>query len=127
MQSHFKKQLRYFSFVYLLHFSFEHLCGVKSISFILSFMTLVMILSPCADGSETDDTSLEVISTLDDSHQHDACSPFCSCHCCHSHVTQLCVLCSGEYDFFISLPSVQSFPLLSRISFSIWDPPPFVG
>ena len=101
-------------------------CYVKVASLLLSFLILTMASLPCADEPvENESVSIEAHDHHEESDHNDLCSPFCTCHCCHSHVTQHCTFCLKTFATFRSRPSDESFPLLSRISFSIWDPPPF--
>jgi len=101
-------------------------CIVKVTSFILSLLILSIALLPCADEPSTNEAvSIESHDNHQDTDQHHLCSPFCTCHCCDSHVTQHCTFCLKTFVSFSSHSSDQSFPILSRISFSIWDPPPY--
>ncbi len=103
-------------------------CVVKAISFILSIFILSMVLMPCADtpiDGVASDMGIQETEDHNESDHHDLCSPFCTCHCCHTHITQHYTFCLGELTFFKSNPTEKPFLLVSRISFSIWDPPPF--
>ncbi len=67
---------------------------MKGFTHILGFIIFFFSILPCADeaiGAVSGDE--EVMEQLEEqgqeaSHQHgeDLCSPFCSCHCCHTHV-----------------------------------------
>ena len=103
-------------------------CDVKIISFILSLLILSMALSPCTDEPiENESVSIETHDHHEESSHNDLCSPFCTCNCCHSHVTEPCAFCLQTFVSYSSTPSDQSFLFLSRISFSIWDPPPLMN
>jgi hypothetical protein len=101
-------------------------CEVKVISFILSLLILSMALLPCADEPvENHVVSVEMHDQHEASGQHDLCSPLCTCHCCHSHITQQALFCLKTFVSFSSTPVDRPFTLLFGISFSIWDRPPF--
>lgn len=58
---------------------------------ILSIFLLSLTLLPCDDMQTEDNCGTESHYHLTDNHDHDAdadlCSPFCQCHCCHTHIT----------------------------------------
>ena len=68
------------------------------LSYIMSFYMLFLALYPCLDiePAAQDDSQVVSISDSDlinptpgeDEGEHDEghCSPFCMCHCCHTHV-----------------------------------------
>jgi len=48
---------------------------------------------PCSDaGNVKDDSQVVTVIDFDGEHNHDntgdLCSPFCHCHCCHSHTIE---------------------------------------
>lgn len=89
-------------------------------------MLTFMAFKPCDDIPIIDiDSKTNVQAENEHSHSdlHDLCTPFCSCHCCHTHITNNCAFCSEELTFFECKSTDQPFSYLSRISFSIWDPP----
>ncbi|WP_425550444.1 DUF6660 family protein [Algivirga pacifica] len=54
--------------------------------FILSLLVVIFSLVPCGDEpSSYESISIEAKQHQRDSDHHDTCSPFCACHCCHSH------------------------------------------
>ncbi|WP_394342220.1 DUF6660 family protein [Reichenbachiella versicolor] len=99
---------------------------MKVFSVILSSLILFMIIMPCDDvpHDHDPDSHLSVSADDHDSEHQDHCSPFCSCHCCHSCFEQASTFCLGTLSFFKSTLSSRNELILSRISFSIWDPPP---
>ena len=61
----------------------------------MALYLLMLTVIPCADGMEHQDEMQDVISVVENTsgpsseHDHnssDGCSPFCVCHCCHTHV-----------------------------------------
>ncbi len=64
---------------------------MRLIATILSVYVLLLAFVPCADEFSIE-TSQEQALLQDDYHpdeegHSDFCTPFCHCHCCHSHVT----------------------------------------
>ncbi|WP_370634612.1 DUF6660 family protein [Cesiribacter sp. SM1] len=92
---------------------------------------LFSALAPCSDQGSFDSLQQGGVELVqqDNGHQDmgdqaDHCLPFCSCHCCHSHITFT--------HFFISLhkeqpagSTYQSYLFQAPVtpSFSIWQPP----
>lgn len=83
---------------------------MRILSYIFSFYMLVLAFYPCLDIEPLTQDSSQFIATNDNqsvdvtpiegNHEHadGHCSPFCMCHCCHTH-------------FVIKdLPLVSSFP-----------------
>ncbi|MEK6154023.1 DUF6660 family protein [Flavobacteriaceae bacterium 3-367] len=67
---------------------------MKYIAVILSIYFLALGIVPCNDGDESgNDTELTTIIGFNGDHDHhdhgDLCSPFCQCHCCHTHSVTL--------------------------------------
>ncbi|HBF20185.1 MAG TPA: hypothetical protein DDW81_08800, partial [Cryomorphaceae bacterium] len=75
--------------------SFSYICAMRWFSAILSIYFLGLSLLPCADFDQvTGEYGQQVFVDHDHSgHTHDIpaddqCSPFCMCHCCHTHVVE---------------------------------------
>ncbi len=68
---------------------------MKFLVVILSVYFLALNLLPCQDEPVAEDTARpELVQQQGDGHDHeqcdsDLCSPFCGCHCCHSHTIDL--------------------------------------
>ena len=72
--------------------------SMRILSYILSFYMLLLALYPCLDIEpliqddpqqiSISDNNLFNPSSTDDDGEHDEghCSPFCMCHCCHTHI-----------------------------------------
>jgi len=94
---------------------------------ILSMMILTMVTIPCADSLLCDSTSGTEQFTGLDQHQEtshiDFCTPFCSCHCCHTHITQIAFFSLQDIDLYQYDSPAHSRQLYGIMSFSIWDPP----
>jgi len=70
---------------------------MKVLTYIFSFYMVFLAWYPCLDienGAHQDtqeahlseSASLDHSPTEDHEHDEDHCSPFCMCHCCHTHV-----------------------------------------
>ncbi|MEH6679500.1 MAG: DUF6660 family protein [Sediminicola sp.] len=66
---------------------------MKLITVILSFYFLALNIVPCSDMEGTDDDGpMIAVNGFGEEHPHgsgDLCSPFCQCHCCHSHTIDM--------------------------------------
>lgn len=71
---------------------------MKWLSFLLAIYILTLALMDCADNTSSNCVvqNQEMVSVVDqdNGHEHshksdrgDSCSPLCTCHCCHVHVT----------------------------------------
>tara|TARA_R110000868_G_scaffold8710_2_gene44661 strand:- start:268 stop:534 length:267 start_codon:yes stop_codon:yes gene_type:complete len=85
------------------------------------------MVAPCGDGENGFSVQQEILANHDGDHDGhadiDFCSPLCSCHCCHSHITT-----SGFLSYAPRIPFSNEFfsfysDHLSSLSFSIWQPP----
>ncbi|MBK8503564.1 MAG: hypothetical protein IPL46_15935 [Saprospiraceae bacterium] len=61
---------------------------MKFVSFIFSILIFSLAITPCTDG----ETCNEDIEASAQSHDHsedqnDACTPFCTCHCCGASIS----------------------------------------
>ncbi len=67
---------------------------MKNVSLLLALYFLSLTAVPCMDRAEISDSHDQTITvtmeTSGHAHDHqdtaDGCSPFCLCHCCHTHV-----------------------------------------
>ena len=78
---------------------------MKLITGILAVLFLGLSLIPCDDaGSEENEHVTILDGDLDHDHSQepDLCSPFCVCHCCHTHFATY----DNFYDGLPSLPFV---------------------
>lgn len=70
-----------------------YLYRVKLISAILASLMLCLSGVSCDDIEVVDENGTETFVLIQDNHDHngnstefDGCSPFCICHCCHTHI-----------------------------------------
>ncbi len=78
---------------------------------------------PCNDAVEDESCAIE----MNDKHEHgeeDPCSPFCHCHCCHTHVIKVEII-QPNLDI-VELPSripslTAGFP--KDITLTLLQPP----
>jgi Family of unknown function (DUF6660) len=98
---------------------------MKLMSIILAMFILGITASPCSDNEQgTVDTELAVL----DIHQSiptdiDFCSPLCSCHCCHSHITEGTIQSNIEEDYPSIVDAGFHSPIFDNHYFSIFQPP----
>lgn len=108
---------------------------VKALTIILSIYLLGLSLWPCADeplppGGKTWRSMVSSATNPDSeqSHQHDACTPFCTCACCAVTIT-----IAPRFTYSL-IPSVEMMPIdsvpfqyvsvpLSDALTAIWQPP----
>lgn len=77
------------SFIFLQN---TYICNVKNLAIILAVFFLGLNFIPCEDDILTiqQDTQVQVSDYGEHSPlEADSCSPFCQCHCCHVHVTNI--------------------------------------
>jgi hypothetical protein len=112
-----------------IFFNFELM---RAVSFILSIVTFCLAVCPCGDRYEwADDSASEMVATIDHQHssgEQDACTPFCICTCCATHV-QLPI----DFDLTTlnpehNTPVITAYleKSLSSEALSIWQPPRLV-
>ncbi|MGV3631270.1 MAG: DUF6660 family protein [Bacteroidota bacterium] len=96
---------------------------------ILSAFILFLSITPCCDDEKHDAVTHTTISQSDhhDSHEHQACSPFCVCSCCGSHGVNIQQASIGieaflmpESEYKVSKPTSD---LVSTFEANIWQPP----
>jgi hypothetical protein len=105
---------------------------MKIVSFILSLFLLGATFIPCTDlAAVSTGQSLQQLEVQlaqqdhEDAHTNsfDLCTPFCSCHCCHTHVTYN----EAALDLKVDNSSTAGYTLypnyLPISFFSIWQPP----
>lgn len=119
-----------------MHFGFQILkrifVFVKWTSTILSIVFLLLSCLPCAD-MEGDDSSQTLVEKSSTEHNQDidACSPFCVCNCCSSHVfafdNAICSLDVLIVKMIVEnkIPEYKSV-IASNFFRSIWQPPQIV-
>ena len=106
---------------------------MKFVSLTLAILMFVLTGIPCDDSIPESDNDTFSSTEFVDVHNHssespdtDGCSPFCVCHCCHTHIAipsqskretvVSLAITSDPADYFKDL-----FP--RRISGAIWRPP----
>ena len=103
---------------------------MRLILYTLILLLLSLSLKPCVDGVKGIPSAQEAVATADkhqghENKQADECSPFCVCHCCHTHFQAQKI----ELVEYTTLPEqVQKGILYNRNfiaspSYSIWQPP----
>ncbi|HEU4788616.1 MAG TPA: DUF6660 family protein [Flavobacterium sp.] len=105
---------------------------MKWTSTILSIIFLLLSCLPCADKDMNSSSQILVVKSSSEHNQdNDACSPFCICNCCSSHVFAFDNTVSS-LDFVIvqklvknKIPEYKSV-FTSNFFGSIWQPPQIV-
>ena len=99
---------------------------MKLVSIILLIIVAGSTFIPCSDTendfSEQKEMSIFPDGDHDGHADFDFCSPLCSCHCCHSHITTAILAYTNYYAPSLEFNSYYSDHLL-KISFSFWQPP----
>ncbi|WP_155839648.1 DUF6660 family protein [Aquimarina latercula] len=104
---------------------------MKYLAIILSVYFVALNFVPCGDidftNHETGNVSIE---SFDANHDHacEFCSPFCNCHCCHTHVINEQHFWY-EIDYVVISKKVSSREqgFLQDVSFRFFQPPKIVG
>lgn len=109
-----------------------HLQRMKLMSVILAALMLYLSGMPCDDLEVADNDGKITYLPSQHTHDHDGgssdsdgCSPFCVCHCCHTHI----VIPNHSLGTFIAILQGQQkvdhyqdfYP--SGIIYAIWKPP----
>lgn len=103
---------------------------MKSISFILGVLILVMALKPCADGGCSDETAAtEICDSSQENHKDehtDSCAMFCVCNCCgvlvvHQKPTMYTLHSKNEITTKLNSHYESNYRF--DILFVIWQPP----
>lgn len=103
---------------------------MRTILFTLTLLLLSLSLKPCVDGVEGIPRAQEAVATYDkhqdhENNQADECTPFCVCHCCHTHFKAQKI----ELAEYTTLPDQVQKGILYKSNFitspsySIWQPP----
>ncbi|MFT3827532.1 MAG: hypothetical protein QM731_26660 [Chitinophagaceae bacterium] len=104
---------------------------MRSITFILAMLILLLNCVPCADASETaclpnDTHSANGKQTKETTEHNDACTPFCHCACCANTpvvfpATDITVTTTFTAQYF-----ERYIDRLIQISLPVWQPPQLV-
>lgn len=74
---------------------------MRSVALILAVFFVGLSFIPCDDSDLDQENSITVAANQQD-HNHDSegdlCSPFCICHCCHSHFVVQHNFCSRQTE-----------------------------
>ncbi|WP_370582906.1 DUF6660 family protein [Pontibacter rufus] len=103
---------------------------MKSILYILGLLLLALSLKPCPDKASAVRSERQVMAVagLHQDHQDsgaDRCSPFCACHCCHTHYQPQNAAVLEDASSPEVGREVASYRnnFISSLSYSIWQPP----
>ncbi|TMM53442.1 hypothetical protein FEE95_20505 [Maribacter algarum] len=105
---------------------------MKFLAVILSLYFLALNVVPCGDDAQISDSATTEFQVGSDHNQNhgdcELCSPFCQCHCCHSHTIVF------DLDIFEPIePTViqESFTHFESVSedpvFTLFQPPKSIG
>lgn len=83
---------------------------------------------PCADGHacESQEEAHHPTEQHHDSDHEDFCSPFCTCHCCQTHVTEGNISYTKDVSSFTANTSSNTYQRYEKVILAILDPPQFV-
>ena len=96
---------------------------MKGLTFILSLYVFALVLMPCFDNEYHQNESMSNINQLIDGNHLEICSPLCSDHDCHTHITLTIVDVDidlpGYWDIEVSVLAKKTpIPFIA-----IWQPP----
>jgi len=96
---------------------------VKNFTTILAIYVFALIIVPCEDSEyHHDSTSTDIAYVFDGSHS-ELCSPFCSDHECHTHITVTFVNSTFVAEQFVKAANVEIATNIPTPFFAIWQPP----
>ncbi|WP_089318478.1 DUF6660 family protein [Pontibacter ummariensis] len=103
---------------------------MRSLLYILVLLLLTLSLKPCLDRANAAPGEAQAVAMADRHQDHqddkaDGCSPFCACHCCHTHF-QPQSTDAVEYADLQEVPievDLYKSSFVSPLSYSIWQPP----
>jgi uncharacterized protein DUF6660 len=101
----------------------HYFCTVKKLTAILSIYILGLMFMPCFDNPNHQDEATANIEYIFDGTHSEICSPFCSDHECHTHIT-----ISFVNSTFVSAQYSEVNPTVFTTAiptpyFAIWQPP----
>ncbi|MDO6809484.1 hypothetical protein Q4603_12720 [Zobellia galactanivorans] len=100
---------------------------MKLLTFILSFYFLALNVVPCSDMEPLADGQVSVVADSGDGYGHalnDLCSPFCHCHCCHTHTVSFEIFSFEPFQPSIPQEELAHFDSLGKdISLDLLQPP----
>ncbi|WP_289063379.1 DUF6660 family protein [uncultured Zobellia sp.] len=100
---------------------------MRLFAIILSVYFLALNVVPCSDeGSVTEDgVTVSVDNGMDHGHESgDLCSPFCMCHCCHTHTVNFEILTFEPFQSLISQEELAHFDSLGKdVVLDLLQPP----
>lgn len=89
-----------------------YLCSVKLLTLILSVYFLALNVVPCSDADIVTDNQVTLAADngVDQGHAfNDMCSPFCMCHCCHTHTVNFNMVTFELFQPLISQEELAHF------------------
>lgn len=102
---------------------------MKTLTIIISFLMLSIILKPCSDGFNTDHETLEIADQEEHDHSKDhddSCSSLCVCNCCGIAITTIGF---PFYEYKTQIQSVKRIANIYKPAYrydfhcNIWQPP----
>lgn len=107
---------------------------MKYLSLIIGLLIATLSFIPCGDTSCNKIESHKIVDNHaedsdSDKHHADHCSPLCVCSCCSTVTAQI------EFKWYNSIPLIDNkmieeiefqLPIVSKIYYSIWEPPQLV-
>ncbi|AZQ59842.1 hypothetical protein EJ994_13935 [Maribacter sp. MJ134] len=105
---------------------------MKFLAVILSLYFLALNVVPCGDdGQISDSVTTEFQVDFDQNQEHgdcELCSPFCQCHCCHSHTLVFGLDIFKPIEPTIAQECFSHFESVSEdLVFSLFQPPRIIG
>ncbi|WKN45403.1 DUF6660 family protein [Tunicatimonas pelagia] len=104
---------------------------MRVFSLVWSFYVLLLASVPCSDEPVSDVATDQTVvaASQSDAHPHghdseDFCTPFCQCHCCHSHVVFFAAFGSLDRPEPVTPSFINYTPQAEQsYAFSLFQPP----
>ncbi|MUH36011.1 hypothetical protein D9O36_09175 [Zobellia amurskyensis] len=100
---------------------------MRLFAIILSVYFLALNVVPCSDADIVTDNQVTVAADNGVDHGHassDLCSPFCMCHCCHTHTVNFTIFTFEPFQPLISQEELAHFDSLGKdIFLDLLQPP----
>jgi len=96
---------------------------VKGIAGILVLYIFALIMMPCFDDPNHQDEATTNIERIFDGSHSEICSPFCSDHNCHTHITVVYVNSTFIAEQYCEPGATEITASIPTPFFAIWQPP----
>gem|GEM_PF-3272073 len=96
---------------------------MKKLASLLAFYVFTLVLMPCFDNEYHQDEAAAATEHIFDGSHSELCSPFCSDHECHTHITLSLVNSFFTPEQYGEATPVEIVTEVATPFFAIWQPP----